>query len=116
MRLTEFQFSYHHENTQCLLSTRNVGVETHFYFEMEGKGRGRGRRDIALTTRVSPARILCQDGAAPVSLATELLGDVYSHGEPQRRKPADRESDLLLESLVAWIKRNRAEADADPRP
>lgn len=113
MKLTEFQFSYHHETARCLLSTRNIGSKTYFYFEIEGKGRGRGRRDIALTTLVSPGRILGEEGSDPVSLATELLRDIYSHGEPQRRKPSDQESDLLLESLVVWIRRNRAEATGD---
>ena len=109
MSLTDFTFSYPHETTTCQLSTRNFDTQVCFYLAIDGPGRGKGRRDIALTTRVSVGRIVRKDIVDAASLARELFEDIYSHGEPQRRKPQDGDSDCLVEALVAWIRRNRGE-------
>ena|SRR5579871_2382080 len=112
MSLTDFKFSYQHETSTCRLSTRNLDTEVYFYLAIDGPGCGKGRRDIALSTRVSVGRIVRKDIVDAVSLARELFVDIYSHGEPQRRKPQDGEGDRLVESLVAWIRRNRGEVSA----
>jgi len=105
--LTAFMFCYPHENTECQLSTRNVDARVFFYFAICGAGRIAGREDIALTTQVSVPRIIRTDLVEPQALAAELLLEIYSHGEPQRRKPSTEDRDLLLQSLIMWICENR---------
>ena len=106
-RLTNFAFSYHHESSECCLSARNVDGRVFFHFTVRGAGQRAGREDGVLTTRVSVARIVRDDVVDARTLAAEILLDAYSHGEPQRRKPGPADENLLRESLIAWIRRNR---------
>jgi len=108
--LTEFAFSYRHESSECRLSSRasSAGIEPTFFFSVHNADHSVGRYDgVQLSMRISPDRVRRADLVTAEVLATEILDEIYSHGEPQRRKPSEADRTRLGTSLETWIRENR---------
>lgn len=105
--MSTFAFSYLHERSECRLVSRNVAERVDLHFVVGEAATPPAHADIALTTRVCIPRIVHVESVDVQALAAEMIDDIFSHGEPRRRKPGARDRERLHVALSTWIRLNR---------